>query len=171
MRCPELYGNLLRRTKASSPRRTTSSGSSSGSAAARQNTHSSPSSACWTYSSRHGAQSCFIAAEATSGLEPALPAEEGEHADDGRGHEADRGEEGVPAVEAGEMDVHAEEPGDERQRRQHDEEDREDVEDVVLLVRDERLVRALERLDDLLVVVEQVPDPLARVDDVVEVEL
>ena len=43
---------------------------------------------------------------------------------------------------------------------QHDDEDREDVEDVVLLVRDHRLVRVLERLDDLLVVVEQVPDPL-----------
>ncbi len=69
------------------------------------------------------------------------------------------------------MDVHPEEAGDERERRQHDEEDREDVEDVVLLVRDQRLVRVLERLDDLLVVVEQVPDPLARVDDVVEVEL
>jgi hypothetical protein len=38
-------------------------------------------------------------------------------------------------------------------------------------VRDERLVRILERLDDFLVVVEQIPDALARVDDVVEVEL
>src|SRR5262249_19934565 len=35
----------------------------------------------------------------------------------------------------------------------------------------ERLVRVLERFDDFLVVVEQVPDALARVDDVVEVEL
>ena len=52
-----------------------------------------------------------------------------------------------------------------------DGEDREDAQDVVLPVRDDRLVRVLERLDDLLVVVEQVPDPLARVDDVVEVEL
>ena len=58
-----------------------------------------------------------------------------------------------------------------RQRQQHDAEDREHVEDVVLLVRDQRLVRVLERLDDLLVVVEQVPDALARVDEVVEVEL
>ena len=31
-----------------------------GEPAARQKTHSSPSSACWTYSSRHGAQSCLI---------------------------------------------------------------------------------------------------------------
>ena len=45
------------------------------------------------------------------------------------------------------------------------------AEDVVLAVRDHRLVRRLERLDDLLVVVEQVPDPLGGVDDVVEVEL
>src|SRR4029077_2712923 len=75
------------------------------------------------------------------------------------------------AVEAGEVDVHAEEAGDDGQRQQHDAEDGEDVEDVVLLVRDERLVRVLERLDYFLVVVEQVPDALARVDDVVEVEL
>ncbi len=34
-----------------------------------------------------------------------------------------------------------------------------------------RLVRVLERLDDLLVVLEHVPDPLVRVADVVEVDL
>ena len=33
------------------------------------------------------------------------------------------------------------------------------------------LVGGLERLDDLLVVVEHVPDPLRRVDEVVEVQL
>ncbi len=38
-------------------------------------------------------------------------------------------------------------------------------------MRDRRLVRALEGLDDLLVVVQEVPDPLRGVDDVVEVEL
>jgi hypothetical protein len=38
-------------------------------------------------------------------------------------------------------------------------------------VRDDRFVRVLEPLDDLLVVVEEVPDPLAGIDDVVEVEL
>ena len=37
--------------------------------------------------------------------------------------------------------------------------------------RDHRLVRVLERLDDFLVVVEDVPDALGGVDDVVEVEL
>ena len=38
-------------------------------------------------------------------------------------------------------------------------------------MRDDRLVGALERLDDLFVVVEEVPDALRRVDEVVEVEL
>ena len=38
-------------------------------------------------------------------------------------------------------------------------------------MRDHRLVRALERLDHFLVVVQQVPDALGRVDEVVEVEL
>ena len=62
-------------------------------------------------------------------------------------------------------------PGDQRQRQQHDAEDGQDPQDVVLAVRDHRLVRLLEPLDDLLVVVEQVPDPLGGVDDVVEVEV
>ena len=61
--------------------------------------------------------------------------------------------------------------GDQRQRQHDDAEDREQAQDVVLAVRDHRLVRVLERLDDLLVVVEEVPDPLGGVDDVVEVEL
>ena len=38
-------------------------------------------------------------------------------------------------------------------------------------MRDHRLVRRLERLDDFLVVVEDVPDALGGVDDVVEVEV
>src|SRR6478609_3211349 len=103
--------------------------------------------------------------------EPALPAEEGEHADDGDRHQAEACPERVPGVDAGEVHVHPEEAGEKRQRQQHDAEDREHVEDVVLLVRDQRLVRVLERLHDFLVVVEQVPDALARVDEVVEVEL
>ena len=49
--------------------------------------------------------------------------------------------------------------------------DGEQLEPVLLLVEDERLVRRLEALDDLLVVVEEVPDALGRVHDVVEVEL
>ena len=52
-----------------------------------------------------------------------------------------------------------------------DAEDRQHAQHVVLAVRDHRLVRRLEPLDDLLVVVEQVPDALGRVDDVVEVEV
>ena len=71
----------------------------------------------------------------------------------------------------GKCDVHAEDARDQRQRQQDHGEDREEAQDVVLAVRDDGLVRVLERLDDLLVVVEEVPDPLARVDDVVEVEL
>ncbi|MEN3311732.1 MAG: hypothetical protein V7645_1061 [Actinomycetota bacterium] len=38
-------------------------------------------------------------------------------------------------------------------------------------MRDHGLVRALERLDDFFVVIEQVPDALRRIDEVVEVEL
>ena len=71
----------------------------------------------------------------------------------------------------GKFDVHPEQAGQERQRQHDDAEDREHVQDVVLLVVDHRLVRALQRLDHFLVVVQQVPDPLARIDDVVEVEL
>src|SRR5207245_3234758 len=78
-----------------------------------------------------------------SSSQPAPPAEEGEHADDGDRHQADGGPKRLPGVEAGEVDVHPEEAGDERERREHDDEDREDVEDVVLLVGDERLVRVL----------------------------
>ena len=55
--------------------------------------------------------------------------------------------------------------------QEHDADDRQQPQDVVLPVRDRRLVRALEGFDDLLVVVQQVPDPLRGVDDVVEVEV
>ena len=58
-----------------------------------------------------------------------------------------------------------------RERQQDHAEDGQHAQDVVVPVRDHRLVRVLERLDDLLVVVEQVPDALGRVDEVVEVEL
>ena len=70
-----------------------------------------------------------------------------------------------------EEDVHPEDPGDQRERQQDHREHRQDPEDVVLAVRDDRLVRALERFHDFLVVVQQVPDPLGRVHEVVEVEL
>src|SRR5207302_1022756 len=104
-------------------------------------------------------------------LEPALEAEERDEPDAQRGHEADDRPEGGRGVEPGEVDVHAEDARDERQRQEDDAEDREDAEDVVLAVRDDGLVRVLEPVHDLLVVVEEVPDALRRVDDVVEVEL
>ncbi len=69
------------------------------------------------------------------------------------------------------VDVHPEQAGDHGQRQHRHADDREQPQDVVLAVRDGRLVRRLERLDDLLVVVEQVPDALGGVDEVVEVEL
>src|SRR5581483_2414498 len=109
--------------------------------------------------------------EAGVRLQPALVAEEPEHPDHRDRRDHDHGDEAAGRVEARKVYVLPEEPGDHGQREHHHAEDGEHVEDVVLLVRDERLVRVLERLDDLLVVVEEVPDPLARVDDVVEVEL
>ena len=62
-------------------------------------------------------------------------------------------------------------PGQHRQREDDHGEHRQQPQDVVLAVGDDRLVRRLEPLDDLLEVVEEVPDPLGGVDDVVEVEL
>jgi len=69
------------------------------------------------------------------------------------------------------MRVHPEDARDQRQRKQNHADYCEELEPVLLPVRDDRLVRVLERLDDLLVVVEEVPDALGCVDDVVEVEL
>jgi hypothetical protein len=48
---------------------------------------------------------------------------------------------------------------------------REHAQRVVDAVREDRLVRGLERLDHLLVVLEEVPDALGRVVDVVEVDV
>src|SRR5919106_299294 len=102
-----------------------------------------------------------------SPLEPALPAEERDGAQEEQCHDGDHGRETGRA----EPEVHAEDPGDQRQRQEDDAEHREELEPVVLPVRDHRLVRCLERLHDLLEVVEEVPDPLRGVDDVVEVDL
>ena len=74
-------------------------------------------------------------------------------------------------LKPGKFEIHPEEAGDQRQRQQDDGEDGQDAQHVVLAVRDHRLVRRLERLDDLLVVVEDVPDALRCIDDVVEVEV
>ena len=62
-------------------------------------------------------------------------------------------------------------PVTQRQREDRHADDRQQAEDVVLAMREHGLVRRLEPVDDLLVVVEEVPDPLGRVDDVVEVVL
>ena len=70
-----------------------------------------------------------------------------------------------------EVDVHREDARTIREREDGGGEDREDADQVVLAMGDGRLVCRLERLDDLLVVVEQVPDALGGVDEVVEVEL
>ena len=210
-------------------------------AAARQKMHSPPSSACWTYSSLHGAHRRFMrrrllarlsglpcsiarmtnwlkrlfggsgssesdAPEPATAPEPAsTPAAPPPRASgrertqrggargrrarlaEAQSHFFQRKKPSMPTTvtairpRLAEKPSHVSKPGKctfipkkpvrKRQRQHHDAEDREHVEDVVLLVRDQRLVRVLERFDDFLVVVEQVPDALARVDDVVEVEL
>ena len=78
-----------------------------------------------------------------------------------------------PACEPspGTFGVHAPDRGDERQRQDDDADRGEDAEGVVQAVREDRLVGRLERLDDLLVVLEHVPGALGRVVDVVEVDL
>ena len=106
-----------------------------------------------------------------SASEPALVLEEADHPDDHADHQAHDDPERCARVLAGEEDVHAEDSRDQRQRQQDHREDRQDPQDVVLSVRDHRFVRALECLHDFLVVVQQVPDALGRIDEVVEVEL
>src|SRR5581483_850467 len=127
-RCPDAYGNLFSRTKACSPRWTTSCSSSSPSAA-RQKTQPSNSSACWTYSSRHGAHSLRLLVtgvmrsprdSAFGSSEPALVPEEAEHAADEHDERRDQRPEGERAAVAGEVHVHPEEAGEERQRQHHD---------------------------------------------------
>src|SRR5579862_2358986 len=66
--------------------------------------------------------------------QPSLPAEEAQHPDEDDQHQADGDDEACYAVEPGEVHVHAEEAGDERQRQHDDAEDREHVQDVVLLM-------------------------------------
>ena len=165
MRWPEAYGYLFRSTKARSPRWTTRPVSSSASSA-RQKTQPSCSSACWMYSRRHGAQSCFTAAHSQRRQRKtprsAIPSTT---------INADHDPEALGAALAGDVRVHPEDARDQRERQQDHADDGEKLEPVLLPVRDDRLVRVLERLDDLLVVVEEVPDALGRVDDVVEVEL
>ena len=67
--------------------------------------------------------------------------------------------------------VHAEQAGHERQRQEQHRQHGQDPQDPVLALVDDRLVRALQRLRDFLVVVEHVPDALGGVDEVVVVDL
>src|SRR5215510_10979502 len=111
MTWPPAYGDLLRRTKASSPRWTIRPSSSSRPAAV-QKTQPLCSSADWMYSRRQGAQSRSIRAhdgpDDIRPLQPLLPAEEPDHRDERRNHDAEDHPEGdVPAL-AGEDHVHAE---------------------------------------------------------------
>ena len=136
-----------RRTRAL-PRWITNPSSSSPSRA-RQKKQPSCSSAPWMYSRRQGAHSCF-----TAGSQPLTPAEEGERAeekpcDQRQDHDESRRRE---------AEVHAENAGEERQRQKDHREDGEDLDAVLLAMRDDRFVRLLERLDDLFVVVQEVPD-------------
>src|SRR5688572_30427364 len=85
-------------------------------------------------------------------LQPALVAEEPDHAHE-RGHEQPEDDpEGRMRALAGEEHVHPEHARDQRQRQHRHADEREETEDVVLAVRDHRLVRLLQRVGDLLVV-------------------
>src|SRR5436190_17783121 len=182
IRCPDAYGNLFSSTSATTPRWITISSGAS------QKMHPGVSSDCSMYSSRHGAHNGFGMARfyqtplpifspawfprrRPARLEPALVPEEREQPEERDDHPGEDHPERPDRVVARETNVHPEEAGDEREREEDHAEDRQQPQDVVLAVREHRLVRVLERLDDLLVVVEVVPHALRRVDDVVEVEL
>src|SRR6478752_8169619 len=85
-------------------------------------------------------------------------------------HGDDRPESGDRLL-AGDTHVHTPDRRDQRQRQQDHAECGEHAEDLVAAVREDRLVGRLERLDDLLEVLEHVPDALRRVVDVVEVDV
>src|SRR3954447_8045140 len=65
-------------------------------------------------------------------LEPALEAEEAEEADEHRHHAGHDPPPRLGALEAREVDVHPEDPRDQRQWQEHDGEHGQDPEDVVL---------------------------------------
>src|SRR4051794_31629451 len=103
--------------------------------------------------------------------QPAAALEERDGRDEHDDHDAYDGEEAGVRPLAGHVRVHAPDRGYERQRQDDDADRGEDAEGVVQAVREDRLVGRLERLDDLLVVLEHVPGALGRVVDVVEVDL
>src|SRR6476619_5439196 len=104
-------------------------------------------------------------------LEPAAPAEEAERGGGDADHRPHDHPKPFVRPEAREVHVHPKDAGHERERQQRHADDGQQSEDVVLAVGEHRLVRRLETVDDLLVVVEEVPDAFSGVDDVVEVEL
>src|SRR4051794_21549472 len=104
-------------------------------------------------------------------LEPATPAEVEDETDQDQRHQPEDDEEPGGVALVGDPGVHPHDAGDQRQRQDHDADRGQHPEDVVEAVGDHRLVGLLQRLGDLLVVLEHVPDPLVGVDDVVEVDL
>src|SRR5215207_6259549 len=103
--------------------------------------------------------------------EPATVTEVAQHPHEHRHHGSDDPPEGADADIEREIHVHPEDARQERERQDHHAEGGEHAQDVVHAMRDHRLVGDLERLHDLLVVLEHVPDPLGGIDDVIEVDL
>src|SRR5881397_72666 len=104
-------------------------------------------------------------------LQPAAPPEQPDETAQDADHDRDDDPERADGVLAGDADVHAPDRGDERQREEQDAEGGQHPQHVVEAMREDRLVGVLQALDDLLEVLEHVPDALGRVDDVVEVDL
>src|SRR5215211_4812301 len=109
-------------------------------------------------------------------LQEAALAEVGGHAhEDGDHHAHGHPEAGCRAAcgvrSAGQADVHSEDAGEQREREDDHGEGGQYPQHLVDPMREHGLVRVLERLDDLLEVLEHVPDALGGVDDVVEVDL
>src|SRR5215203_274737 len=103
--------------------------------------------------------------------EPLATAEVSDHADEDHGHDPEHGEEARLVPFARDPGVHPHHARDQGQRQDDHADCGQDPEDAVEAMGDHRLVGLLQRLGDLLVIFEHVPDPLVGVDDVVEVDL
>src|SRR4051794_1795924 len=106
-----------------------------------------------------------------AGLEPAAAAEEREQPAEDHEHEGEHRVEGRRVVLTGHVHVHPPHGRDQRQGKEDHREGGEDADGLRRAVRDGGLVGGLERLHDLLVVLEHVPHALGGVDDVVEVDV
>src|SRR4051794_20641980 len=106
-----------------------------------------------------------------SPLEEATLPEVVQEARKGYGHDGDDDPEADERLLARHVHVHAPDRRDERQRQQDHAERRQHPEGLVASMGEDGLVGVLERLDDLLEVLEHVPDPLPRIVDVVEVDV